>query len=105
MTSRGRIWDVGNTKWTRATDRLLTEGDMKIKRSARIKTQKKKVNYLVYAGKRTYKRKCNKPKNAKMEYLKSLNPLEMEQPKLVVQMAAVEFQASMEEEVAKMVMV
>ncbi|KAF3336972.1 Gag-Pol polyprotein [Carex littledalei] len=82
---------------------LLVQGEGNIKRSARLKAKTSKVNYSAAAGKRSYKKKYNKAKGAKLEYLNSLNPLDMEQAKLVIQLAGVELQGDIENEVANMV--
>lgn len=77
---------------------------VQIRKSARLaaKYAKNKVKYNT--GKREYKRKGNKPKQAGLEYLKSMEPLELEQAKLVVSMAGVEIKGNVEGEVAKMVL-
>ncbi|KAF3336448.1 Gag polyprotein [Carex littledalei] len=82
---------------------LLTPAGGSVKRSARLKAKKSQVNYSATVGKRTYKKKCNKTKGAKLEYLNSLQPLDVDQAKLVINLAGVVFQGSMEEEVAKVV--
>lgn len=80
---------------------LQVVGPSNVKRSARIKAKKVEVKYN--AGKREYKRKNNKPKKAKLEYLQSLSPLSIEQAQLVIQLAGVEIQGRLEDEVAKVV--
>ena len=76
----------------------------KTRRSPRLleKYSEERVRYD--DGKKKYNKKNNKPKKARLEYQKTLDPLERQQAELLVQMAGVEIQGRIEEEVAKIVM-
>ncbi|KAF3336494.1 Zinc knuckle [Carex littledalei] len=74
-----------------------------VRRSARLRG--KYPNGVRFdSGKRNYKKKSNKAKQARLEYLQSLNPLDKDQAQLVVKLAGVEIQGNIEEEVAKVAM-
>lgn len=77
-------------------------GMMSLRRSAQLKKYPNGVKFN--SGKKSYKKRNNKAKQARMEYLQSLDPLDMDQAQLVVKLTGVEIQGRIEEEVAKMAM-
>ncbi|KAF3325446.1 Zinc knuckle [Carex littledalei] len=79
------------------------EESQTMRRSKRLSEKYSEERLKYNSGKRTYKKKGSKPKPVKLDYKESLNPLSMDQAKLMVQLAGVEVSGAIEDEVAQVV--
>ncbi|KAF3331832.1 hypothetical protein FCM35_KLT03238 [Carex littledalei] len=78
---------------------------LKVRRSPRLEKKYREGGKKIGAGKTNRGRKPAKVKMVKMDYQESLSPLSMTQAGMVIKLAGVEVKGTIEDEVAKVVMV